>query len=199
MLYLGRIGRPNIQVTVNYLARHVTKWNRACDKRLARLMSYIHHTGNYRQDCQVGNKTSECKLGRDKMPTLLETWQSQNQRLAVYSAYSEVKHLCQFRGDAKKQTAVSRSSTEAGITSLDAGLRMKGIPALGLWNTVIDVLEPIAQGDQMRNQEQKQNDKRGKVNWCAARLFMHPPDTDAPFEEHVITVRNRICILSLPT
>ena len=23
---------------------HVTKWNRACDKRLARLISYIHHT-----------------------------------------------------------------------------------------------------------------------------------------------------------
>ena len=40
----------------------------------------------------------------------------------------------------KKQTSVSHSSTEAEIISLDAGLRMDGIPALDLWDLVIDVL-----------------------------------------------------------
>ena len=39
----------------------------------------------------------------------------------------------------KKQTAVSHSSTEAEIISLDAGLRMDGIPALTLWDSVIEV------------------------------------------------------------
>ena len=39
-LYLALIGRPDILWTVNHLARHVTKWNRACDKRLAKLSSY---------------------------------------------------------------------------------------------------------------------------------------------------------------
>ena len=39
----------------------------------------------------------------------------------------------------KKQTSVSHSSTEAEITSLDAGLRMDGIPALDLWDSVIEV------------------------------------------------------------
>ena len=43
-LYLARIGRPDIQWSVNTLARPVTKWTRACDQRLARLISYIHHT-----------------------------------------------------------------------------------------------------------------------------------------------------------
>ena len=33
----------------------------------------------------------------------------------------------------KKQTSVSHSSTEAEVISLDAGLRMDGIPALDLW------------------------------------------------------------------
>ena len=37
----------------------------------------------------------------------------------------------------KKQTSVSHSSTEAEIISLDAGLRMDGIPALTLWDLVI--------------------------------------------------------------
>ena len=41
-LYLARIGRPDILWSVNKLARAVTKWTKACDKRLARLVSYIH-------------------------------------------------------------------------------------------------------------------------------------------------------------
>ena len=43
-LYLARIGRPDILWSVNKLARAVTKWTRGCDKRLARLFCYIHHT-----------------------------------------------------------------------------------------------------------------------------------------------------------
>ena len=41
----------------------------------------------------------------------------------------------------KKQTSVSHSSTEAEITSLGAGLRMDGIPALTLWDLVIEVFQ----------------------------------------------------------
>ena len=40
----------------------------------------------------------------------------------------------------KKQTSVSHSSTESEIISLDANLRMDGLPALDLWDIVIDVL-----------------------------------------------------------
>ena len=40
----------------------------------------------------------------------------------------------------KKQTSVSHSSTGAEIISLDAGLRMDGIPALDLWNLFFEVL-----------------------------------------------------------
>ena len=38
----------------------------------------------------------------------------------------------------KKQTSVSHSSTEAEVISLDAGLRMDGIPALDLLDLVIE-------------------------------------------------------------
>ena len=43
----------------------------------------------------------------------------------------------------KKQTSVSHTSTEPEITSLDAGLRTDGLPALDLWDVVIDVLRSI--------------------------------------------------------
>ena len=39
----------------------------------------------------------------------------------------------------KKQTSVSHSSAEAEIISLDAGFRMDEIPALDLWELVIEV------------------------------------------------------------
>ena len=48
-LYLARIGRPEILRSVNKLARAVTKWTRASDRRLARLISYIHHTSEWKQ------------------------------------------------------------------------------------------------------------------------------------------------------
>ena len=40
----------------------------------------------------------------------------------------------------KKQTSVSHSSTESEVISLDAGLRMDGIPALDLRDLVVEVL-----------------------------------------------------------
>ena len=59
-LYLARIGRPDILWSVNKLARSITQWTKACDKRLNRLISYIHHTCEYKQYCYVGNTAKQC-------------------------------------------------------------------------------------------------------------------------------------------
>ena len=42
----------------------------------------------------------------------------------------------------KKQIAVSHSSTEAEIVALDAALRTEGLPAIQLWDLVLEVLDP---------------------------------------------------------
>ena len=44
----------------------------------------------------------------------------------------------------KKQTAVSHSSTEPDIISLDTGLRLDGLPALELWYLIVSVLGNIS-------------------------------------------------------
>ena len=62
-LYLARIGRPDILWSVNKLARSITKWTKSCDKSLNRLISYIHHTSEYKQYCHVGNTAKQCRLG----------------------------------------------------------------------------------------------------------------------------------------
>ena len=62
-LYLARNDRPDILWSVNKLARAVTKWTQAQDRRLARLISHIHHTNDHRQYCQVGNTAQHLSPG----------------------------------------------------------------------------------------------------------------------------------------
>ena len=45
------------------LARSVTTWTGARDRGLADLISYLHHTSDYRQCCHVGNTAQHCRLG----------------------------------------------------------------------------------------------------------------------------------------
>ena len=139
-LYLARIGRPDILWSVNKLGRAVTKWTEACDKRLARLISYIHHTCEFRQYCCVGSTAQQCRLGlfqdSDFAGDLEDSRSISGGVLCIFGRHTfvPISWMC------KQQTSVSHRSTKAEIISLDAGLRMDGIPALDLWDLVIEVL-----------------------------------------------------------
>ena len=131
-LYLPRIGRPDILWSVNKLARSVTKWTRACDKQSARWISYIHHTNEFRQYCHVGNTAKQCRLGlfqdSDFAGDPEDSKATSGGTLYTFGSHTfvPISWMC------KKQTSVSHSSTESEIISLDAGLRMDGLPALDL-------------------------------------------------------------------
>ena len=58
-LYLVRICRPDILWSVNNLLVR-SRNGEACDKRSAGLISYIHHTCEYRQYCYVGHTAQQC-------------------------------------------------------------------------------------------------------------------------------------------
>ena len=134
-LFLARIGRPDILGSVNKLARAVTKWTKACDKRLALLISSCE----FRQYCYVGNTAQQCRLGlfqdSDFAGDLEDSKSTSGGLLCIFGSQTSVpiSWMC------KKQTSVSHSSAEAEIISLDAGLGMDGIPALDLWDFVIEV------------------------------------------------------------
>ena len=129
--------------SVNKLARAVTKWTKSCDKRLARLISYIHHTIEYRQYCYAGNTAQHCRLGlfqdSDFAGDLEDSKSTSRGILCIFGSHTflPTSWVC------KKQTSVSHSSTEAEIISLDAGLSMDGIPALTLWDLVIEVFHSV--------------------------------------------------------
>ena len=116
--YLARIGRPDILWSVNKLARFITKWTKACDKRLNRLISYIHHTCEYKQYCYVGNTAKQCRLGlfqdSDFAGDLEDSKSTSGGTLCIFGSHTFVpmSWMC------KKQTAVSHSLTESEIISL---------------------------------------------------------------------------------
>ena len=90
---LARIGRPDNQRSVNKLARSITKWTKACDKRLNRLISYFHKTCEYKQYCHVGNTAEQCRLDCFKTLTSQEILKIQNPLLEEHCAFLEVIHL----------------------------------------------------------------------------------------------------------
>ena len=112
-LYLPRIGRPDILWSVNRLARGVTKWTGACDRRSARLFFYIHHTNGYRQYCHVGNTAQPCGLrlfqDSDFAGDLGDSKSTSGGVLCIFGSRTivPISWMC------KKQTSVFHSSTES--------------------------------------------------------------------------------------
>ena len=95
-LYLARIGRPDILWSVNKFARSITKWTKACDKRLNRLISYIFII-HLNTNSIVMWVTLPNDAGWDcfKTPILREILRTQNPLLEEHCAFSEVIHLFQ--------------------------------------------------------------------------------------------------------
>ena len=118
-LYLGRIGRPDTLWSVNKVARWITKWTKAIDKRLSRLTSYIHYTIEYKQYCHV--ETLQNSADRDccKTPTLQEI-------LRIRNLLSKATHLFQLAGCVRNKLQFRTAQQNQNF--FDAGLRMDGKP-----------------------------------------------------------------------
>ena len=136
-LYLARIGRPDALWAVNTLAREVTRWTIACDKRLLRLISYLHFYKEYVQTCFVGDRPEECWIAMFVDASFAGDLQDSKSTSGMYlclvgpNTFVPVSWLC------KKQGAVSHSSTESEVISLESSLRQEGLPALMLWEIVV--------------------------------------------------------------
>ena len=183
--YLARIGRPDILWSVNKLARSITKWTKACDKRLNRLISYIHHTSEYKQYCHVENTAKQCRLGlfqdSDFAGDLQDAKSTSGGTLCIFGSHTfvPISWMC------KKQTAVSHSSTESEIISLDTGLRLDGLPALELWDLIVSVLGNISHisdrtgkpvnGEDKHHKSHNKIDAMKGIDFCSFKCPIRAP------------------------
>ena len=167
-LYLARIGRLDILWSVNKFARSITTWTKARDKRFSRLISYIHHTCEYKQCCHVGNTAKQCRLelfqDSDFARDLEDSKSTSGGTLCVFGSrtFVPISWMC------KKQTSVSHSSTESEIISLDAGLRLDGIPALDPWDLIVSVF-----GNTTQNRAERGDPLLNKREVCSPTHTIH--------------------------
>ena len=92
----------------------------------------------------MGNTAKQCRLGlfqdSDFAGDLEDSKSTSGVTLCIFGSHTfvPISWMC------KKQTAVSHSSTESEIISLDTGLRLDGLPALELWDLIVSVLGNIS-------------------------------------------------------
>ena len=122
------------------------------------------------KNCFVCNTLQHCQLGlfqdSDFAGDLEDSISNSVRLLCIFGSRTFVP----INWMSKKQTSVSHSCTESEVISLDAGLRMDGIPALVLWGLFAEVLYssknlPVRR-DPWRDEIQKKhiNTKRKKHN-----------------------------------
>ena len=141
-LFVARMGRPDILWTVNALAREVTKWTVACDKRLHRLISWMHFTKDWVQQCWVGDTAEECCLVLYVDASFAGDLQDSKSTTGAYLCLVGPTTFVPITWIVKKQGATSHSSAEAEIIALDAATRLEGVPALSLWEEIVEVFCP---------------------------------------------------------
>ena len=120
-----------------------------------------------------------------KTPILHEILRTQNLRRVEHCAFFGSNTFVPISWMCKKQASVSHSSTESEIISLDARLRMDGIPALELWALIVSVFvnttqNRIERGDPLRNKREvcspptdQNNQVRGDPNKFPTRKKIH--------------------------
>ena len=139
-LYGARLGRYELLWPICSSAREVTRWTRACDKRLHRLMCYIPHTPDHSLESFVGDKVEHCHpvlfSDADYAGDVVTATSTSGLYLAIVSpnTFAPITASC------KKQTCVSHSSTESEIVAAEQGIRTEGLQALAFWELATALL-----------------------------------------------------------
>ena len=141
VLYAARMYRYDLLHAVNSLARDVTRWCRACDKKLHRLMAYIQHTKDYVLQSAIGDKLHDCAIMLYTDADFAGNLRDSKSTTGVYMALVGPHTFAPFGAISKSQSAVSHSSTEAEVIALDHGIRVEGLPAQEFWDTVMPIFD----------------------------------------------------------
>ena len=125
---------------VNSLAREVTRWNTACDKRLHRLISYLHHTSDWTQVCWVGDHPDDCNVAVFVDAGFAGDIHDSKSTTGAFVVLIGPHTFVPLTWICKKHGCVSHSSTEAEAVALEASVRTEGLPVLTLWECIQEVL-----------------------------------------------------------
>ena len=139
-LYGARLVRYELLWPICSSARLVTKWTRACDKRLHRLMCYIHQTYDHTLESFVGDAPELCHPVLFSDADFAGDMITAKSTSGTYVAIVGPNTFAPIAAGCNKQTCVSHSSTESEIVAAERGIRTEGLQVLTFWEHVVELL-----------------------------------------------------------
>ena len=133
VLYAARLGRYDILRATCMLARRVSKWNEDCDRRLHRLMSYLHCTNELVTTGYVGDDIDHCKIGLFCDADFAGDKTDSRSTSGIFLVIVGPRTYFPITAVSKKQECVSLSTCESEMVSLALGIKSEGLPAMDIW------------------------------------------------------------------
>ena len=131
------MARFDILRAVCHLACFITKWSTDCDKRLHRLVCYIHSTKHFRMIGWIGDDLRNLQPHMFADADFAGCAGSQRSTSGLHIAIRGPISCFPIVGCSKRQGCVSISTPEAEIVAGSYALQMHGLPAVDLWQAVL--------------------------------------------------------------
>ena len=137
-LYAARLSRPDLLKPINELAKSVTNWTRNHDRQLWRLMSYMKSTRNYQLEGFVNNKKEELRIELFVDSDFAGEHKDSRSTSGAWLRLAGSDTNFPLWWSSKRQSATSRSTTEAEVIAMASAVFGEALPVLQLWQTVLE-------------------------------------------------------------
>ena len=137
ILYGARTARLDLLRAVSHLACYFTRWTSECDRKLHRLVCYIHSTLHVRMVGWVGDRLEQLQPHMFADADFAGCVTTQRSTSGLFLCIRGPNSCFPIAGVSKRQSCVSHSTPEAEAVAMDFGLRHTGLPSLELWERLL--------------------------------------------------------------
>lgn len=137
-LWLARLARPDIIRAIGLLATKVQNWSLNEDKALYRLMCYINSTKDLMLYGEIADESDTLRLIMFTDADFCGDKEHTKSTSGGFLVLVGPNTFFPLAWLSKAQTATSRSTTESEAVSLAMGFFSEALPALSLWELILD-------------------------------------------------------------
>ena len=148
----------------------------------------------------MDNTAKQCRLGLfqdfDFAGDLEDSKSTSGGTLCIFGSHTfvPISWMC------KKQTAVSHSSTESEIISLDTGLRLVGLPALELWDLIVSVFGSVShvsdRSGQPDNDAHQHHKSQRRIN-VMENIDSVPSNVQSARQEALYVLEDNVAVIKM--
>ena len=147
LMWLCRIGRPDVMIGVVQCAKHVTCWSLNDDKRIQRIVGYLKSTSDYAHVIKINDIPSDLSLSLYCDADFGGDVKDMKSTSGFVLAIEGENSFALLGWGSKKQKVISRSTTESEFVSLSSALFQEAIPMLEVWQKLIPTINLVIHED----------------------------------------------------